>query len=202
VTHTVVPDRIEAATFAIAAAATRGNISIPDVRPEHMTSVIDALRVIGATVHVAADRLDISTRGPMRGVELAALPFPGIPTDTQAQFMALLATASGISVVTDRVFPDRFMHASELVRMGALIRREGASVVIDGGGQLTGTSVMASDLRASAALVIAALAADEVEEDGGVQQAEGGADGALDERDGVVPPLDAGHELGSVRHGS
>jgi UDP-N-acetylglucosamine 1-carboxyvinyltransferase len=160
VTHTVVPDRIEAATFAIAAAATRGNISIHDVRPEHMTSVIAALRAIGATIHVAADRIDISTSGPLRSVELVARPFPEIPTDTQAQFMALLATVPGISVVTDRVFPDRFMHASELVRMGAQIRREGASVVIDGGVRLTGTSVMASDLRASAALVIAALAAD------------------------------------------
>ncbi|MCP4788416.1 MAG: UDP-N-acetylglucosamine 1-carboxyvinyltransferase [Fuerstiella sp.] len=160
VTHTVVPDRIEAATFAIAAAATRGNISIHDVCPEHMASVIEALEDIGATIHVAADQLDISATGSLRSIELAALPFPEIPTDTQAQFMALMATVPGISVVTDRVFPDRFMHASELVRMGAQIRREGASVVIDGGRRLTGTSVMASDLRASAALVIAALAAD------------------------------------------
>ncbi|HIF00011.1 MAG TPA: UDP-N-acetylglucosamine 1-carboxyvinyltransferase [Planctomycetes bacterium] len=160
VTHTVIPDRIEAATFAIAAAATRGEISIHDVRPGQMTSVIEALRAIGVAIHVTDDRIDISASGPLRSVELAALPFPGIPTDTQAQFMALLATVAGISVVTDRVFPDRFMHASELVRMGAAVRREGASVVIDGGGRLTGTSVMASDLRASAALVIAALAAD------------------------------------------
>ena len=160
VTHTVVPDRIEAATFAIAAAVTRGEISIHDVQPAHMTSVIDALRAIGADINVSADRIDVSTSGALHGIELAALPFPGIPTDTQAQFMALLATVPGVSVVTDRVFPDRFMHASELVRMGAKIRREGASVVIDGGGRLAGTSVMASDLRASAALVIAALAAE------------------------------------------
>ena len=160
VEHTVVPDRIEAATFAIAAVATRGSISIHNVRPAHMTSILDALRAIGASIQVTPNRIDIGTQMALRGIELAALPFPGIPTDTQAQFMALLATVPGVSVVTDRVFPDRFMHASELVRMGAKIRREGASVVIDGGAQLTGTSVMASDLRASAALVIAALAAD------------------------------------------
>jgi UDP-N-acetylglucosamine 1-carboxyvinyltransferase len=159
VSHTVVPDRIEAATFAIAATATRGSISIHNAQPEHMTSVLDALRAIGATISVTPNQIDISTAGPLNGVELAALPFPGIPTDTQAQFMALLATVPGVSVVTDRVFPDRFMHVSELLRMGARIRREGASVVIDGGSQLTGTRVMASDLRASAALVIAALAA-------------------------------------------
>ena len=160
VTHTVVPDRIEAATFAIAAAATRGSISIHDVRPAHMTSVLDALQAIGVEIQVSPDRIDVSTSRTLTGIELAALPFPGIPTDTQAQFMALMTTVPGVSVVTDRVFPDRFIHASELVRMGARIRREGASVVIDGGGQLTGTSVMASDLRASAALVVAALAAD------------------------------------------
>jgi UDP-N-acetylglucosamine 1-carboxyvinyltransferase len=160
VSHTIVPDRIEAATFAIAAAATRGSISIHDVQPAHMTSVLDALRAVGVTIKVTTNQIDISTAGALNGIELAALPFPGIPTDTQAQFMAMLATVPGVSVVTDRVFPDRFMHASELVRMGAKIRREGASVVIDGGSQLTGASVMASDLRASAALVIAALAAD------------------------------------------
>ena len=160
VSHTIVPDRIEAATFAIAAAATRGSISIHDVQPAHMTSVLDALRAVGVTIKVTTNQIDISTAGALNGIELAALPFPGIPTDTQAQFMAMLATVPGVSVVTDRVFPDRVMHASELVRMGAKIRREGASVVIDGGSQLTGASVMASDLRASAALVIAALAAD------------------------------------------
>ena len=160
ITHTVIPDRIEAATYAIAAAATRGTISIHDVQPRQMTSVIEALRAIGVAIHVAHHRIDVSVSDPLHSVELATLPFPGIPTDTQAQFMALLATVPGVSIVTDRVFPDRFMHAPELVRMGAVIRREGASVVIDGGRQLTGTSVMASDLRASAALVIAALAAD------------------------------------------
>ncbi len=157
--HRIQPDRIEAATFAIAAAATRGSVRLLNADGRHLTSVIDALRAMNADVNAEDGGLTISATRPLKAINITAKPFPGIPTDTQAQFMALLATIDGRSIVTDSVFPDRFMHASELLRMGANIRREGPSAIIEGGKRLTGANVMASDLRASAALVIAGLAA-------------------------------------------
>ncbi|WP_077023136.1 UDP-N-acetylglucosamine 1-carboxyvinyltransferase [Fuerstiella marisgermanici] len=158
--HKILPDRIEAATFAIAATATHGSIRLKNVRPSDLTSVTNALSAMDVEVSSTVDELRISTPRQLKPANITARPFPGIPTDTQAQFMALLATIRGRSVVTDGVFPDRFMHASELLRMGAHIRRVGASAVVTGGTRLSGASVMASDLRASAALVIAALTAD------------------------------------------
>ncbi len=159
VRHTVVPDRIEAATFAIAAAATRGEIRISNALPEDLASVIDALQSIGVIVTHTDEGLVIACSGELLPADIVALPYPGVPTDTQAQFMALLCTISGTSIVRDAVFPDRFMHAAELMRMGADLQRDGSSTVVHGGKKLTGASVMASDLRASAALVIAGLAA-------------------------------------------
>ena len=157
--HTIVPDRIEAATFAIAAAATRGNVLLTNSREQDFESVIAALRDMNVEVSITPDGIRISTPRKLTPTNITALPFPGIPTDTQAQFMALLATIDGESGVTDSVFPDRFMHASELLRMGGRIRREGSMAMVKGGVPLSGANVMASDLRASAALVIAALAA-------------------------------------------
>lgn len=159
VSHRIVPDRIEAATFAIAAAATRGKIRIPNAPVEDMVSVVEVLERIGAEVVCDSDGLSVVGTENLQPVDLTAEPFPGIPTDCQAQLMALLSTVSGVSRVTDSVFPDRFMHASELMRMGARISRHGGCATIDGGVLLSGANVMASDLRASAALVIAALAA-------------------------------------------
>jgi UDP-N-acetylglucosamine 1-carboxyvinyltransferase len=159
VTHTILPDRIEAATFAIAAAATRGNILIPNARTEDLTSVIDALRVMGVRIVSSSAGLEVSCHSELQPVDIVAMPYPGIPTDTQAQFMACLCTVQGVSKVRDAVFPDRFMHAAELLRMGANLQRHGDLTVVHGGQRLTGASVMASDLRASAALVIAGLAA-------------------------------------------
>lgn len=158
--HTIIPDRIEAATLLIAAAITRGEIELIGARPEQMAAVLETLRQIGADMCIEANSLRLRGPGRLRCTECVALPYPGIPTDVQAQLTALLAAADGISVVTDRVFPDRFMHVSELARMGARIRREGASAIISGPCRFSGASVMASDLRASAALVLAALAAD------------------------------------------
>ncbi|MCH7685914.1 MAG: UDP-N-acetylglucosamine 1-carboxyvinyltransferase [Planctomycetes bacterium] len=164
--YTILPDRIEAATLMMAVAVTRGNVVIENVILSHMTAVVEKLREIG--VNVEPDNIGIRnqqsvrvTAAPaLRPADCIALPYPGIPTDTQAQLMALLSVAQGISVVTDKVFPDRFLHAPELVRMGANIRREGASAIIAGVNKLNGASVMASDLRASAALVLAALSAE------------------------------------------
>jgi UDP-N-acetylglucosamine 1-carboxyvinyltransferase len=177
--HTVIPDRIEAATLMIAVAATGGRVEVENVCPSHMTAVIEKLREVGvecgvrsvecgvsttaASNHSAlrtpTSTLTISVSAPLRPADVIALPYPGIPTDLQAQLTALLCGAEGISVVTDKVFPDRFMHAAELVRMGAQIRREGYSAIVSGVSHRSGACVMASDLRASAALVISALAA-------------------------------------------
>lgn len=158
--YTVIPDRIEAATLMIAAAITRGTITLQNVCAEHMTAVIEKLREIGVTISVAGTTARVESPNHFNPVDCIALPYPGIPTDVQAQLTALLSTVEGISIVTDKVFPDRFMHVSELLRLGARIRREGNSAIVCGSGRLSGASVMASDLRASAALVLAALAAD------------------------------------------
>lgn len=160
VEHTVIPDRIEAATLMIAAAMTKGELTIEHVVPSHLSAVTDILRETGAIISFEGNRLTISANRSPAPVDVTALPYPGIPTDIQAQLTALLTLTNGISVVTDKVFPDRFMHIPELMRMGAGIRREGGSAIISGCRQLSGACVMASDLRASAALLLAALAAD------------------------------------------
>jgi UDP-N-acetylglucosamine 1-carboxyvinyltransferase len=164
--HTIIPDRIEAATLMMAAAITGGAVTLHNVCLEHLTSVIETLRDIGVSIEPICRTFEMSGEADVRITaqtlnpgDVIALPYPGVPTDVQAQLTAVLATARGMSIVTDKVFPDRFMHVSELLRMGASIRREGNTAIINGTGQLTGASVMASDLRASAALVLAGLAA-------------------------------------------
>lgn len=159
VRHVVIPDRIEAATFAIAAAITHGDVTITNAPTTHMTSVLNALNLIGVSVDATHDTLRVRAGSAHRPVRLKAEPYPGLPTDCQAQFIALLSTVGGESLVTDVVFPERFMHAAELVRMGANIRIQNNAAVIHGVTELSGAPVMASDLRASAALVLAALTA-------------------------------------------
>lgn len=165
--HHVIPDRIEAATLLIAGAITKGEVTVENVCPEHLSAVLDKLAEIGVQIRASDDTtqtdrssLHVSPSESLKPTECSALPYPGLPTDVQAQFMALLSLADGISVVTDKVFPDRFMHVAELVRLGASIHREGPSAIINGVKKLRGACVMASDLRASAALVLAALAAE------------------------------------------
>ena len=160
VRHTVIPDRIEAATLAIAAAITHGDVTIRNAPTTHMTCVLNALRLIGVSIDTTHDTLHIRANSMQRPAQLAAEPYPGLPTDCQAQFMALLSTIAGESQITDAVFPERFMHVAELVRMGADIRIQGNSAIIHGVARLSAAPVMASDLRASAALVLAALAAE------------------------------------------
>lgn len=159
VKYRVIPDRIEAATWMMAAAITQGDITLESHRNDHLSSVFDALLQSGIEPEFKTYSTRISGAHQMQPADIVALPYPGFPTDLQAQMTALMTMTPGISVVTDRVFPDRFMHAAELMRMGARIRRDGGSVIIDGVSSLSGAHVMASDLRASAALVIAALAA-------------------------------------------
>jgi UDP-N-acetylglucosamine 1-carboxyvinyltransferase len=160
VTHTVISDRIEAATLALAAAITGGDVTMLDAPTEDLAAVLNALREIGVSVESDVRRLRVISGNQRYPVNLTATPFPGLPTDAQAQFIALLTLVPGISVVSDRVFPERFMHVPELLRMGADISVSGGSAVIRGVSSLTGATVMASDLRASAALVLAGLAAE------------------------------------------
>jgi UDP-N-acetylglucosamine 1-carboxyvinyltransferase len=157
--HEVIPDRIEAATFAIAAAATDGEVTLKGARADHLHAVLDKLRSAGVAVTRRGNDLIVKRAGRLRAVDVTTLPYPGFPTDVQAQMMALLTLAPGISIITERIFESRFMHVSELARLGADIEIEGPSAIVKGGRPLSGAPVMASDLRASAALVIAGLAA-------------------------------------------
>lgn len=157
--YAVLPDRIEAATLMCAAVITRGCISIRGARPEHLGSVIETLHGLGAVVQVAADEISVRAEGELRPARLCAAPYPGLPTDVQAQLTAVLTQAQGVSRIADSVFPDRFMHVSELLRFGASIQREAGAAVVHGATPLSGAPVMACDLRASAALVLAGLAA-------------------------------------------
>jgi UDP-N-acetylglucosamine 1-carboxyvinyltransferase len=158
--HTVIPDRIEAGTFLLAAAATHGDVTVEGARWNDLFALVHMLREAGAHLEHYDDTIHIKAPDRLRSVDVTTLPFPGFPTDLQAQMMAMLTVADGISVVTEKIYPDRFMHVAELNRMGAAIRKEGNAAVVHGARRLSGAPVMASDLRASAALVIAGLVAE------------------------------------------
>ena len=160
-TTTVIPDRIEAGTFLCMAAIAGGDVRVEDVRPDHLGAVIDFLQQVGATITEEEQGvLRVRRSGPLRPAQLVTLPYPCFPTDLQAPMVAVLAVAEGISVVTEKIYPDRFTHLAELNRMGAEIIREGQSAIVRGVPRLAGADVMASDLRAGAALVTAGLAAE------------------------------------------
>ena len=158
--YEVTADRIEAGTFMVAAAITAGQLKLTNCRLDDMMAVVDKLRHIGVTVEPAESGCIVARKGPIRPADITTQPYPGFPTDLQAQFMALLSLAQGNSVVIEKVFPDRFMHVAELNRMAANLRKEGPAVIVTGVHKLIAAPVMASDLRASAALVLAGLAAE------------------------------------------
>jgi len=158
--HAIVADRIEAGTFMVAAALTRGDVLLRDCLPEHLDAVIAKLRSAGAEVTPERDGLRVRGRAEIRSVDITTQPYPGFPTDMQAQFMTLATKARGQSVITETIFENRYMHVSELARMGADIHVDGRTAVIRGVKKLTGAKVMASDLRASAALILAGLVAE------------------------------------------
>ncbi len=162
VAHAVIPDRVEAGTFALAACATGGRVVLEGVRSDHMDLVLAKLADAGADILATEDGIAISMGPRARCVDLVTLPYPGFPTDLQPQMMALLASADGTSIVTENVFESRFMFVDELNRMGADIRTEGHHAVIRGVPRLSAAPVRALDIRAGAAMVIAALAADGV----------------------------------------
>ena len=157
--HKVIPDRIEAGTFMVAAAITNGEVTLSNVRTDHLMAVVDKLQEIGVFIEPKNGKVVVSSARRLEPTDLTTQPYPGFPTDLQAQLMAILCLADGISAITERIFPDRFMHLAELLRMGANIRKEGSTAIVTGVRKLTGAPVMASDLRASAALVLAGLVA-------------------------------------------
>ena len=166
--HRVIPDRIEAGTFLVAGAITGGDVTVLGARPDHLTVVLEKLTEIGLTVEEGEDRVRVVCDRPLSNAEIVTLPYPGFPTDLQAQFMALLSLAGGVSIITEKIYPERFMHVAELLRLRAQIRKEGPNAIVIGTDHLSGAPVMASDLRASAALVLAGLVADGVTEVGRV----------------------------------
>ena len=158
--YTIIPDRIEAGTYMIAAAMTGGDIIVENVLPEHQKPLIAKLREAGAIVEEDIDRVHVVGTGKLKAVDIKTLPYPGFPTDMQAQMMAMMVVSEGRSKVTETVFENRFMHVVELNRMGARISTEGRSAVIDGPCKLTGGDVRATDLRAGAAMILVGLVAD------------------------------------------
>jgi len=162
--HDIIPDRIEAGTFLVAGAICGKGLTIKRVEPEHVQAVTKALSNCGFKIESSDDSITVSPNGVATPLELATEPYPGFPTDMQAQMCALLSTTGGISVITENIFPQRYMHVAELKRMGAHVDLEGPTAVIQGVDRLFGAPVMASDLRASAALVLAGLKADGITE--------------------------------------
>ena len=158
--YTIIPDRIEAGTYMIAAAMTGGDVIVENVLPEHQKPLIAKLREAGAVVEEDIDKVRVIGKNPLKAVSIKTLPYPGFPTDMQAQMMAMMVIAEGRSKVTETVFENRFMHVVELNRMGAQISTEGRSAVIDGPCKLTGCDVRATDLRAGAAMILAGLVAE------------------------------------------
>ena len=160
-THSIISDRIEAGTFAIAAAITRGDVVVKGIQPKRLSAFVDKLEESGLPMELGDNYLRILPyENPLKSVDVITLPHPGYPTDLQAQLIALMTQAEGISIITERIYPNRFMHVPELQRMGAVISIEGASAIVKGSSKLSGAPVMASDLRASAALVLAGFAAE------------------------------------------
>ena len=158
--HAVMPDRIETGTFAAAAAATHGDVVIDGAEPGSLMTVIDKLREAGADIAVTGRSIHVRGNGALHAANVRTAPYPAFPTDMQAQFMALATRADGASVITETIFENRMMHVQELLRLGADIEVEGNTAIVKGVGRLTGANVMATDLRASACLVIAGLIAD------------------------------------------
>jgi UDP-N-acetylglucosamine 1-carboxyvinyltransferase len=157
--YRIIPDRIEAGTFMVAAAITNGELTLENCRLDHLMAFVDRLTAIGVIVEKSEKGVTVSSARRLEPVDVTTQPFPGFPTDLQAQLMTLLSLADGNSIITEKIFPDRFLHVAELNRMGARLRKEGPTVIVEGVKRLVAAPVMASDLRASAALVLAGLAA-------------------------------------------
>jgi UDP-N-acetylglucosamine 1-carboxyvinyltransferase len=157
--HTVIPDRIEAGTFMVASLITQGDVFLAGADPDHLVNVIDRMKSCGALIKSSSEGIQVAAPRKLSSIDLVTETYPGFPTDMQAQLCALMSVTPGISAITEKIFPSRFMHLSELRRMGASVELEGATAILHGVDHLSGAPVMASDLRASAALVLAGLVA-------------------------------------------
>ena len=184
-TYAVIPDRIEAGTYMVAAAITGGDVLLKNVLYEHLKPLVAKLKEAGVAIEQDVDLMRVTASGGLRAVDIKTLPYPGFPTDMQAQFMALMSVADGSSVVSETVFENRFMHVDELKRMGANIRVDGRIAMLDGVKKLTGCPVTATDLRAGAALVLAGLAAEGQTEIGSVYHIDRGYDRIVDKLQGL-----------------
>jgi len=158
--HRIIPDRIEAATFIIAGALTGGDLNVSGCDPGHLSALLEKLNEVGVKTAHTADSVRVMGDNPPKAADMVTEEYPGFPTDVQAQYMTLATQADGTSIITENIFENRFMHAQELVRMGANIKIEGRRAVVRGKTPLSAAAVLASDLRASASLVLAALVAD------------------------------------------
>jgi UDP-N-acetylglucosamine 1-carboxyvinyltransferase len=158
--HRIIPDRIEAGTFAIAAAITRGEVEVANCNPQHLTAVLTQLSLAGAEISMGQDGFRVRGRDPISSKNVTTYPYPAFPTDMQAQYMALMTQGDGSALITETIFENRFMHALEMIRMGADITVEGRQALIKGGRPLSGAKVLASDLRASASLILTGLVAE------------------------------------------
>jgi len=158
--HRIIPDRIEAATFIIAGALTDGDLNISGCEPQHLGALLQKLQEVGVKTKSTRDSVRVEGSSMLKAADVITEEYPGFPTDVQAQYMALATQAEGTSIITENIFENRFMHALEMVRMGANIKIEGRRAVVRGKSQLSGAAVLASDLRASASLVLAALVAE------------------------------------------
>ena len=158
--HRIIPDRIEAGTFIVAAALTGGDLTVANCEPEHVNALLSKLKDCGLRVQVSADSVRVTNNGALKSADVVTEEYPGFPTDMQAQYMAMATQADGTSAIMENIFENRFMHALEMVRMGANIKIEGHRAIVRGKTPLSGAAVLASDLRASASLVLAALVAD------------------------------------------
>lgn len=183
--YAVIPDRIEAGTYMVAAAITGGDVLLKNVLYEHLKPLVAKLKEAGVAIEQDVDQMRVTASGGLRAVDIKTLPYPGFPTDMQAQFMALMSVADGSSVVSETVFENRFMHVDELKRMGATIRVDGRIAMLDGVKRLTGCPVTATDLRAGAALVLAGLAAEGQTEIGSVYHIDRGYDRIVDKLQGL-----------------
>jgi UDP-N-acetylglucosamine 1-carboxyvinyltransferase len=159
--HKIIPDRIEAGTFMIASAMTKGDITIEDCRPDHLSAVIEKLQSVGAGIEMTDNDMIIKGPDTLNSVDIKTMPFPGFPTDLQAQFMTMMCIANGSSIIKEAIFENRFIHVSELKRMGADISINGNQALVRGKDRLLAAPVMATDLRASASLVLAGLVAED-----------------------------------------
>ena len=173
--YPVIPDRIEAGTFLMAAAITRSKLVVEPVIPEHLSAVIQKLRDCGCTIDINGRSVTV-TPGEITAVDITTQPFPGFPTDLQAPFMALMCTAKGTSVISEKIYENRLQHVAELQRMGASIRLKGSTAIVEGVGQLSGAPVIGTDLRAAAAMVLAGLSAKGITEVSGLKHLDRGYD--------------------------